>query len=136
MRVIVFVKATKDSENGVMPSSEMLLLLVRWPLTFMSAVPRPAVRTSIGSLAVPAESDIRNRKFGEARGKVRSVSAPNGCPVTALEGLINEVEASTLTVSSMRPASRLTSCLAVSPILTQTGATTAFLKLGAVISSL
>jgi hypothetical protein len=30
MRVIVFVKATKDSENGVMPSSEMLLAMGKY----------------------------------------------------------------------------------------------------------
>ena len=30
MRVIVFVKATKDSENGVMPSNEMLLAMGKY----------------------------------------------------------------------------------------------------------
>jgi hypothetical protein len=30
MRVIVFVKATRDSENGVMPSSEMLLAMGKY----------------------------------------------------------------------------------------------------------
>src|ERR1043165_1775694 len=70
------------------PSIERLLLLVRCPLTFTSAVPRPAVLTSVGSPATPEERESRKRKFGEARGKVCKVCELMACPIAGVTGLI------------------------------------------------
>ena len=102
-------KCARLKSFTLMPSSETLLLLVRCPFTVTSAVPRPALRTSVGSPVTPVERLRRNKKLGEASGKVRSVWEFSPWPVVALEGLIRVGAASTLTVSCMLPGSRVTS---------------------------
>ncbi len=64
-----------------MPSMVTLLLVVRCPLTLMSTVARPDVRTSGGSVLVPGERPSRNRKFGSANGRAVSVWLSIGSPV-------------------------------------------------------
>src|SRR5260370_8297065 len=81
-----------------MPWRETLLLLVRWPFTVTSAVPRPAERTSVGSPVTPVERLSRKRKFGDARGRAFNVCASTACPVLPLEGLLIQGVASPFTV--------------------------------------
>jgi hypothetical protein len=84
---------------------------------------------------VPVDKESRNMMLGEGSGRRDRVSEFIAWPVMALEGLISEAAASTFTTSSILPTSRLTSCREISVILTGIPCTTAFLKLGAVISS-
>jgi hypothetical protein len=76
--------------DRLIPSREMLLLLVLPPLTVMLALPRPLVRTSVRSPAVPEDSESRNRGFGEASGRRASIAASIDWPMTGLTGLISD----------------------------------------------
>ena len=117
------------------PSSVTLLLLVRPPLTFTSTLPRPAARTSVGSAAVPAESERRKRTLGLASGRRSIVCAVMAVPVTALDGLMRVASACTSTVSVTPPTVSATSWRVVSVMRTSTSVTTVFLKFLAVTST-